>query len=249
MSPSSTSTAITGTERLRAWLWDSLVAGVVAGVPVLVALWIFNKLVLSMDGVLALLPEETRSITWTPPWLDAPIPFLKTPGLGFLLSLVVLILIGGLARGILGRRVVQWLTSVFAGVPVLGTIYTATRQLVEAVFSSRAQQFQRVVLVPFPHSGSYCLGFLTAEAWTGVQEAVDQRLVSVFVPTTPNPTSGFFVMFPESRIQVLDMTVEEAFKAIMSSGIVTPSAGGVLKGVEVADLTRDTPTLDEEVNE
>jgi len=250
MNAASSSDAAQGsgkTQGFRAWFRDRLVAGIIAAVPLFVAWWVFQKLVLGMDGVLAVVPEEVRSLTWRPPWLGTEVPFLKTPGLGFLLTLILLIFLGSLARGFLGAQVVRFLSNLVVRVPVLGTIYSATRQLLETVFSSQAQNFQRVVLVPFPRSGSYCLGFLTAQAWHGVETAVGQSMVSVFVPTTPNPTSGFFVMFPEDDVTVLNMTVEEAFKAIMSSGIVTPRDGGVLPGVTPHEVTTELYSVSGEV--
>lgn len=222
--------------RAQTWIRDSLVTGIIASVPMVTVWWVFNRIVLNMDGVLALVPQSLRNTTWTPPFSAAPIPFLKTPGLGFILSIVILVLIGALARGFVGRRLVRYIVEPIRAVPLLGTIYNAVRQLLEAVFSSQAQSFQRVVLVQFPREGAYVLGFVTAKAWDGVSEAVGRSMISVFVPTTPNPTSGFFVMFADEDCIPLNMTVEEAFKAIMSSGIVTPADGGVL-GVEVGAMT------------
>jgi len=227
---------------LRTVLRDNLVAGILVAAPISVVLWVFNKLVLSMDGVLALVPASIRSVRWSPPWLDRPIPVLETPGLGFFLTVLLVLLIGTVARGYFGRTLVQRLAELVEQVPVLGTIYSATRQLLEAVFSSRAQSFQRVVLVEFPRKGCYCLGFLTAEAWEGVQTAVGAALVSVFVPTTPNPTSGFFVLYPRDELRVLNMTVEEAFKAIMSSGIVAPADGGLAE-VDVSEVTAEVASI------
>jgi len=226
-------------KNLRAWVRDSLVAGLIATAPLIVVWIVIDKLVLSMDGVLGWLPEEWRDARWTPPWADLPIPVLKTPGLGFVLSLVLIILIGWIARGLFGRRVVGKITAAFTAIPILGTVYSAVRQLLEAVFSSQAQQFQRVVMVEFPRKGCYVLGFLTARAWPGVDAALGQPMVAVFVPTTPNPTSGFFAMFPETDVIALEMTVEEAFKAIMSSGIVQPTDGGVMIGMDVGTMTVD----------
>ena len=99
-----------------------------------------------------------------------------------------------------------------------------------------------MVLVEFPRKGCYCLGFLTAEAWEGVQEAVGTALVSVFVPTTPNPTSGFFVLYPRDELRILNMTVEEAFKSIMSSGIVIPADGGLAE-VDVSEITAEVASI------
>ncbi|MBJ96139.1 MAG: hypothetical protein CMP23_16885 [Rickettsiales bacterium] len=227
---------------LRTMLRDNLVAGILVAAPIAVVLWVFNKLVLSMDGVLALVPQSIRSLRWTPPLLGTPTPILETPGLGFFLTVILVVMLGVLARGYFGRTVLQRLAVLVEQVPLLGTIYSATRQLLEAVFSSRAQNFQRVVLVEFPRKGCYCLGFLTAEAWQGVQQAVGSALVSVFVPTTPNPTSGFFVLYPRDELRVLNMTVEEAFKAIMSSGIVAPRDGG-LADLEVSEITAEVAVI------
>jgi len=232
---------------LRSTLRDNLVAGILVAAPLSVVLWVFNKLVLSMDGVLALVPTSIRSLRWSPPWLEKPISILETPGLGFFLTLLLILLIGTVTRGYVGRTVIQSLNDLVSRVPLLGTIYAGTRQLLEAVFSSRAQNFQRVVLVEFPRAGCYCLGFLTAESWQGVQDAVGKALVSVFVPTTPNPTSGFFVMYPTDDLRVLNMTVEEAFKAIMSSGIVMPADGGLVEGVNVAELTAEVAVISGEL--
>ncbi len=224
-------------KRLQTSVRDSLVAGLIAVAPLIVVWVVIDKLVLSMDGVLGWLPEEWRAVTWTPPWADLAVPVLKTPGLGFVLSLVLIVAIGWVARGLFGRRVVAKITSGFQQIPILGTIYSAVRQLLEAVFSSQAQQFQRVVMVEFPRKGCWVLGFVTAKAWTGAEDAVGRQLVSTFVPTTPNPTSGFFAMFPEDEVVPLTMTVEEAFKAIMSSGIVHPVHGGLLVGADVGTMT------------
>ena len=224
-------------KRISNWLRDSLVAGLIAAAPLFVVWVVVDRLILSMDGVLGWLPNAWREATWTPPWADLPIPILKTPGLGFFLSLVLIVVIGALARGIVGRRIVNSVTKTFTGVPIIGTIYSATRQLLEAVFSGKAQSFQRVVMVQFPREGCYVLGFVTARAWAGAEQAVGTPLVSVFVPTTPNPTSGFFVMFPEDEIVALKMTVEEAFKAIMSSGIVAPEDGGMMADMDVQTMT------------
>jgi uncharacterized membrane protein len=213
-------------KKVRTWIRDSLVAGLIAVAPLAVVWIVVDKLVFETNGVLGWLPVEWQEAAWTPPWANLSIPVLKTPGLGFLLTLVLIVLVGWIARGLFGRRVVAKITDGFTQIPILGTIYSAVRQLLEAVFSSQAQQFQRVVMVQFPREGAYVLGFITAKAWSGVSEALGKPMVSVFVPTTPNPTSGFFVMFPETDVIALNMTVEEAFKAIMSSGIVQPADGG-----------------------
>jgi len=245
MSPSESSSVF---RRLRLWMRDSIVAGLIATVPLIVVWWVLDKVVLSQAGILSLIPLAIRQQKWSPPWMVGEVAVLDTPGLGFLFSLSFIMFVGaafrGLARGALGRARGERFSGMLETVPILGTLYTAVRQLMEAIFSTRAQKFQRVVLVQFPRPGAYCLGFLTARAWPGVSEAVGHELVSVFVPTTPNPTSGFFVMFGEEEVTVLDMTVEEAFKAIMSSGIVQPLRGGILKGADPASVTSNFEKID-----
>ncbi|MCP4867710.1 MAG: DUF502 domain-containing protein [Proteobacteria bacterium] len=228
---------MTAKKRVRTWVRDSFVAGLIAVAPLAVVWIVVDRLVFETNGVLGWLPEEWREARWTPPWADLPIPVLKTPGLGFALTLLLIVLLGWVARGLFGRRVVGKITEGFQAIPILGTIYSAVRQLLEAVFSSQAQQFQRVVMVQFPRKGCYVLGFVTARAWPGVETALGQAMVSVFVPTTPNPTSGFFAMFDEQEVIALNMTVEEAFKAIMSSGIVQPIDGGAMIGLDVGTMT------------
>jgi uncharacterized membrane protein len=234
--------------RVRLWVRDSIVAGLIATVPLIVVWWVLDKVVLSQAGILSLIPASIRGQKWSPPWMASEVAVLDTPGLGFLLSLFLIMLVGaafrGLARGAVGRAVGERFSGMVQTVPILGTLYSGVRQLMEAIFSSRAQQFQRVVLVQFPRPGAYCLGFLTAHAWPGVNEAVGRELISVFVPTTPNPTSGFFVMFDEQEVTVLDMTVEEAFKAIMSSGIITPARGGILRGADPSSVTSNFEKID-----
>jgi len=228
---------------------DSVVAGLIATVPLIVVWWVLDKVVLSQAGILSLLPLSIRQQKWSPPWMVGEVAVLDTPGVGFLLSVILIMVVGGLfrffARGALGRAVGGRLSGMVQTVPILGTLYSAVRQLLEAIFSSRAQQFQRVVLVQFPRPGAYCLGFLTARAWDGVSKAVGRDLVLVFVPTTPNPTSGFFVMFDDEEVVVLDMTVEEAFKAIMSSGIVAPARGGILSGADPSSVTSNFEKIDQ----
>jgi uncharacterized membrane protein len=230
----------------RARIRDSFVAGIIVIAPLFVVFWIFNRIVLEVDGVLGLVPRSIRELTWTPPWAPTQIRVLETPGLGFVLTLFVILVVGAIARGFVGRKIVTWVEATLREVPLLGTVYFAVRQLLEQVFSDRAQSFQKVVLVEFPHRGVYCLGFVTARAWPGVEEVVGEPLVSVFVPTTPNPTSGFFVMFPEHEVRVLDMTVEEAFKALMSSGIVQPERGGAL-GTPALAVTQELEPVKEDL--
>lgn len=225
---------------LRTWIRDNLAAGVIAAVPLVVVYWVVDKVILSMDGVLRFLPTGVREATWHPPWLPGPVRLLETPGLGFFASALLLILIGAVVRGFIGQRLARWIIDPLRRTPILGTIYTATRQLLETVFSNQAQSFQRVVLVQFPARGTWALGFVTARTWDGASEATGVSLFSVFVPTTPNPTSGFFVMVDERELIPMEMTVEQAFQTIMSAGIIQPPNGRKLE-TDIGSMTLEVP--------
>ncbi len=218
--------------RLSRWLRDSLISGIVVAIPLYIVYWVVERIILQVEGVLGPLP--TRLV---PQWIK------DIPGLGFAVTALVLLVLGTVFRGFVGRRIVGWLEALLRRVPLIGTLYFAFQQLLKSVFSADAQSFQRVVLVEFPRKDCYSLGFVTERAWSGVESAVGRTLISVFVPTTPNPTSGFFMMIPEDDLIVLNMTVEEAFKAIMSSGIVMPHDGGVLHGVDPKTVTQELETV------
>jgi len=215
-------------QRFQRFLRDSLISGVVVAIPLYIVYWVVERIILQVEGVLGPLP------TTLVPQLVKDIP-----GLGFVVTLLVLLALGTLFRGFVGRRLVGLLEGLLRRVPLLGTLYFAFQQLLRSVFSADAQSFQRVVLVEYPRKDCYSLGFVTERAWSGVETAIGRTLISVFVPTTPNPTSGFFLMVPEQDLVVLNMTVEEAFKAIMSSGIVMPEDGGVLHGVDPKTVTQE----------
>jgi len=219
-------------QRSQRWIRDSLISGIVVAVPLFVVYWVVERIVLQVEGVLGPLPT-----TLVPQWVK------DIPGLGFSVTILVLLILGTLFRGFVGRRVVGGVEGLLRRVPLVGTLYFAFQQLLKSVFSSEAQSFQRVVLVEFPRKHAYCLGFVTAKAWAGAEEAVGRSMISVFVPTTPNPTSGFFMMIPDEDLIVLNMTVEEAFKSIMSSGIVLPADGGVVEGIDLQSVTMELPPV------
>ena len=219
-------------KRVQRWVRDSLISGIVVAVPLFVVYWVVERIVLQVEGVLGPLPTAL-----VPQWVK------DIPGLGFTVTILVLLVLGTLIRGFIGRRVVGGVEGLLRRVPLVGTLYFAFQQLLKSVFSQEAQSFQRVVLVEFPRKDAYCLGFVTAKAWEGAEAAVGRPMTSVFVPTTPNPTSGFFMMIPDEDLVVLNMTVEEAFKSIMSSGIVLPADGGVAEGLDLHSVTMELPPV------
>tara|TARA_B100000575_G_scaffold294109_1_gene308044 strand:+ start:1020 stop:1697 length:678 start_codon:yes stop_codon:yes gene_type:complete len=192
---------------------SDLLAGTLVLAPLGVTIWVFTIVVRFADGLIRVMPDAWRPETY----LGYPIP-----GLGILLSIMLVALTGLFMRYYAGQRVVEWYEHVLGRVPLLSGIYQGFKQLVDTLFSSRGQHFRQVVLVEYPRKGIFCLAFVTNEDPFLDVERADNRLISVFLPTTPNPTSGFYLLIPATDLRKVDMTSEEAFKLIMSAGIVTP---------------------------
>jgi len=144
------------------------------------------------------------------------------PGLGVLVALVVLLATGALATHYLGRRLIAGVEAVILRAPMVRGVYLAFKQVVEAFTNAAAAPFDRVVLVEYPRRGLYAVGFVTGRPWVEVEGAAGDEVATVFIPTTPNPTSGFLAMVPRSQLIKLDMTVEEGVKLVVTGGTVVP---------------------------
>jgi uncharacterized membrane protein len=151
------------------------------------------------------------------------------PGLGLLVLFVLLVAIGFGAERAIGSRVVSWWHSTLERIPLTRRIYTAANRIVRTVFSQESRPFKKVILVEYPSPGRWAIGFLSAPAPAAIQRHVPAS-VSVFVPTTPNPTTGFLIIVPPELIREVDMTVDEAFTYILSAGAVAPDAAKVVPG-------------------
>ncbi|MEE2524981.1 DUF502 domain-containing protein [Hyphobacterium sp. HN65] len=196
------------------WLRNSLLTGIVVALPVTVTVWLIYTFVNFVDRVIKpLIPEQYNPETYLP---------FALPGLGVVVAVVGLTLLGALAANFFGRSLIGIGERLLNSVPLVRNVYGAVKQIAETVFSSRQQSFQEVVLVEFPTKGSYAVGFVTADARGEIQDDVSEDAIGVFVPTTPNPTSGFLLYTPRSRVMPLSMSVEEAAKMIISFGLVTP---------------------------
>ncbi|MBW2254237.1 MAG: DUF502 domain-containing protein [Deltaproteobacteria bacterium] len=212
-------------------LRSAFLAGVLLGVPAAITIWVFITLVLFLEGAVKLLPKAIQPENL----LGFPIP-----GLGILLALSTILLLGLATRSYVGSRAILLYERLLARVPVLSSIYQGIKQLMEAVFASGKGHFQQVVLVEYPRRGVYALAFLTGDAF--LQGADGTRMVNVFLPTTPNPTSGFYLVLPKEDMVELDISVEQAFKLIMSAGIVAPPRRLLTDAGEVVDV-EPTPML------
>lgn len=150
------------------------------------------------------------------------LPLADIPGLGLFVVLLFVILIGILARSFLGSRIVRIGEWIVEKIPIVRTIYVGIKQLFETIFASDEARFQDVVLVEYPRRGIYCIGFVTGRTTGEVQVVTQEETVNIFIPTTPNPTSGFLLMVPKNDLVYMKMSVEEAVKMVISGGIVTP---------------------------
>jgi uncharacterized membrane protein len=191
------------------------VAGVLFFAPIGITIWAIVSIIRWLDNLV--LPRLLRLVVpgdYSPP----SIPFLGT-----LFTLLLIVLIGFIARHVLGGGVIRFWERLMRRVPVASNIYAAVKQLLEAIFGDGSHgRFNRVVLVEYPRKGLYAVAFSTGRAQGIVQETTRETMVNCFLPTTPNPTSGFYLLVPEDELIDVDLSVEDAFKLVMSAGLVTP---------------------------
>jgi uncharacterized membrane protein len=192
--------------------------GIVAIIPIGATIYIFYLMIRLMDNLLGIIPPRFHP--------DQLLPF-HIPGLGAIFALILIFLIGLIVKSYLGKKLVDLGEWILGKIPFVSGIYNALKKLAEAIFGDKSQSFRRVVLIEYPRIGLYSVAFVTGISRGEVQTKTDETMINLFVPTTPNPTSGFYIMVPERDVINLDMTVEEAFALIMSGGIVTPPEGRV----------------------
>jgi uncharacterized membrane protein len=195
-----------------------IVAGLLVWLPLAVTLWLLNVVVGLMDGwldtFLARLPAS-----YHPDQLLG----VAIPGLGVIFTFLLLVITGMLAANFVGRAFVSSWESLLDRIPVVRAIYSAVKKFAELVFADTSQSFNRVLLVEYPRKGIYSLAFQTSSELGEIESRIGEDVVCVFVPTTPNPTSGLIVMLPRTDVIELDMEVEEALKMVISLGVVVPT--------------------------
>ena len=190
------------------------IAGLLVWLPLAVTIWVIRFLVTTMDGVL-------------PPWMiPEVIERYHIPGAGLAAVLLLVFGTGVLVANFIGERLVRWWELLLARIPIVRTIYSSVKQVSDTVLSPNGQAFRKAVLVQYPREGSWTIAFLTGAPGLGVIEHLPGEYVSVYVPTTPNPTSGFFLLMPKSEVVGLDMSVDAALKYIVSMGVVAPGTNG-----------------------
>jgi len=197
-------------KRLRRYI----VAGILVWLPIGVTLFLLRILVGMLDRSLVLIPEQYR---------PEEIIGFAIPGLGLVLTLLILLVTGVLAANIVGRSMVNFWESLLERIPVVRSVYSAAKNFAEIVFSDSSQSFKKVLLIQYPRKGLYSLAFQTSSNLGEVQGRTGEEVICTFVPTTPNPTSGVIIIVPRKDVIELDMDVDEALKMIISLGVVVPT--------------------------
>ena len=194
---------------LRKWL----LAGLLVIVPVGITAWVLDWVVGTLDQTLLILP---------PDWRPDKLLGIHIPGLGAVLALVILLLVGAVASNYFGRQLVEWWHALLHRIPVVRSIYSGVKQVSDTLFSDSGNAFRKAVLVQWPREGVWTIAFVTGTPGGDAATHLAGDYLSVYVPTTPNPTGGYFVMLRKSECIELKMSVDEALKYIVSMGVVVP---------------------------
>jgi uncharacterized membrane protein len=189
------------------------ITGLLVLVPVVITAWVLSTLINTLDQSLLLLP-----VSWRPKAYLG----LEIPGLGALLTLLIIFVTGVIATNIFGQQLILLWENLLSRVPFVKSIYSSVKQVSDTLFSDSGNAFRKAVLVQFPLEGTWTIAFITGTPGGDVGKHLQGEFVSVYVPTTPNPTSGFFLMLPKTEVIELSMSVDEALKYIISMGTVAP---------------------------
>jgi uncharacterized membrane protein len=211
-----------------------LIAGLLVWLPLAITIWVLHSVLGVLDGLFAWLLSASQAVL--PPSASEPLEKLKEiPGLGVLFMLAGLLITGVFATNIVGQ---WWLTQgakVLNKIPIVKSIYSSVKQVSDTLFSSSGNAFREAVLVQYPRQGSWTIAFVTGKPGGEAAQHLHGDYLSVYVPTTPNPTSGFFLMLPRADVIALQMSVDEALKYVISMGVVAPPAVAVVP----AELARN----------
>ena len=195
------------------------ITGLLIWIPLVITIWVLKTVVDVLDQSLLLMPASWQTENWLG---------IHIPGLGSLLTLLIILITGVFATNFFGAQLIELWHEVLHRIPVVNSIYSSVKQISDTLFSSSGQAFRKALLVQWPHEGAWTIAFLTGTPGGDVVNHVPPDCLSVYVPTTPNPTGGYFVIVKRSDVIELDMTVDQALKYIISMGVVPP--GGNING-------------------
>lgn len=201
---------------IRRWL----LAGLLVLVPVAITFWVLNWIVGTLDQTLQILPVD---------WHPDRVLGRHVPGFGVLLALAIVLIIGAVASNFLGRKLVGWWDSLLGRIPIVRSIYSSVKQVSDTLFAENGNAFRQALLVQWPREGVWTIAFQTGTPGGDVLNHLDGEYLSVYVPTTPNPTGGYFVMLKKSDCIELKMSVDEALTYVISMGVVVPGGPATSK--------------------
>ncbi len=199
-------------KRIKYHLRTYFLTGLLVVVPIGISIFVLKFVTDKLDNLIAHLPANIHPQTY--------IPF-PVPGLGLIITVLLILVIGIITTNVIGRYFVRLGERIVDKIPLIRSIYVLAKQVLQTVFSKDKDSFKKVVMVEYPRKGLYSIGFVTGEARGEIQENTSDKVLNIFVPTSPNPTSGYLIMIPEQDIIPLEMDVEVAFKLILSGGMVT----------------------------
>ena len=204
--------------RLQQDLKNDLIAGLLVVIPLATTIWLATTVSRFVLAFLTSIPKQFNPFNTLNPVLQE----LINLGLGLLVPLLGILLIGLMARNIVGRWLLEFGEGTLLRIPLAGSVYKTLKQLLETFLQGNSSRFRRVVLVEYPREGLYALGFVTGVLSNAMQSEFTETMLSVFIPTAPNPTTGWYAVVPERSVRDLDLSVEDAFRTIISAGIVSP---------------------------
>ena len=190
-----------------------LITGLLIWIPLVITLWVLKFIVDALDQTLLLLPREFQTENWLG---------LHVPGMGVVMTLVIVFLTGLMTTNLIGARLVNFWHEILHRIPVVNSIYSSVKQISDTLFSSSGQAFRKALLVRWPHQDMWTIAFLTGKPGAEVNARLQGDYISVYVPTTPNPTGGYFVVVARKDVIELGMSVDEALKYVISMGVVPP---------------------------
>jgi len=202
--------------RLQQDLKNDLIAGLLVVIPLATTIWLATTVSRFVLAILTSIPKQFNPFNTLNPLLQE----LINLGVGLLVPMLGILLIGLMARNIVGRWLLEFGEGTLLRIPLAGSVYKTLKQLLETFLRDNSNRFRRVVLVEYPREGLYALGFVTGVLGSSIQADFPETMLSVFIPTAPNPTTGWYAVVPERSVKDLDLSVEDAFRTIISAGIV-----------------------------
>jgi len=196
--------------KIRSWF----ITGILVLTPIILTVYVAWTFITFVDNlVVPIVPIDYRPSNYLP---------FSIPGLGLIIVFIFTTLVGSLATGLFGRTLIRIWEYILNRMPVVRSVYSAIKQILETVMAAQSDAFRQAVLVQYPRKGIWAIGFVTGSTKGEVGKKVSEKMINVFMPTTPNPTSGFLLFFPEKDLIYLKMSVEDALKLVVSGGMVIP---------------------------